>query len=143
MIEPSAATIETWARLLRAQRTTLSIVERALKNADLPALAWYDVLLELERAGSSGIRPFEILTRLLLPQYGLSRLLNRMAKAGFLEQLPCEEDGRGQLLLITRSGKDIRRRMWTVYSKAVQEAVGSKLTPKQVKNLSRLLKHLV
>jgi DNA-binding MarR family transcriptional regulator len=142
MTEPSAATIQAWARLLRAQHVALSIVECALQNAEMPPLAWYDVLLELEHAGRDGIRPFELQGQLLLPQYRLSRLLERIANAGYLEKLSCEEDGRGQLLLVTRSGKNIRRRMWSIYSKAIQEAIGSKLTQKEIKTMSRILKQL-
>ena len=52
MIEnPSEAVIRVWARLMKAQRLTLASVERELKAAGLPPLVWYDVLLEVERAG--------------------------------------------------------------------------------------------
>ena len=46
-----------------------------------PPLAWYDALLEIEKAGPDGLRPFELRKLLLLPQYGTSRLLDRMVTA--------------------------------------------------------------
>jgi len=119
------------------------MVEGALKEAGLPPLAWYDVLLELERAGKDGIRPFELQNELLLPQYGISRLLDRIGNAGYLERFSCEDDGRGQRLVVTRSGKKMRRQMWSVYSKAIEQAVGGKLAAKEVETLSGLLERLI
>lgn len=142
MTEPAEITVTAWARLLRAHKTAISIVENALKGADLPPLAWYDVLLELERAKGGGLRPYELQEQLLLPQYGLSRLLNRMAKAGLVEQLPCEKDGRGQRVVVTKEGKAVRRRMWPVYGNAIQNAVGSKLTLTEAGEMATLLKKL-
>lgn len=143
MTKPTDVAIEVFARLLRAQGMALSTVESALDEAGLPPLAWYDVLLEVERVGQDGIRPFELQNELLLPQYGISRLLNRIEKAGYLERLSCEEDGRGQRLIITQSGKKIRRGIWIVYSEAIEQAVDCKLTPKEASALSRLLKKLI
>ena len=47
-------TLTAWARLVRAQQVLLEWVEVELKKAGLPPLRWYDVLLELHRAGSRG-----------------------------------------------------------------------------------------
>ena len=58
MAKPTDTTIEVWAQLLRAHGAALSTVESALKEAGLPPLAWYEVLLELKRVGNHGIRPF-------------------------------------------------------------------------------------
>lgn len=136
---PSETVIRTWARLVRAQRIALSKVETALKQAGLPQLSWYDVLLELERADGNGMRPFELERRLLLPQYGLSRLLERIERAGYIERRPCSEDGRGQLVAITEAGRSVRRRMWPVYAAAIQDAVGTNLAAREARQLADLL----
>lgn len=143
MAEPSDATVQAWARLIRAHRTALSSVEKALKQAGLPPLIWYDVLLELERARDRGLRPFELERELLLPQYGVSRLIERIEKAGHLKRETVEDDGRGQRLVITTTGKAFRRRMWPVYGQAIEDAVGAKLTSTQAKTLSGLLARLI
>ena len=64
----SKPVVLAWARLMKAQRVALARVEAGLKRAGLPPLAWYDVLLELERAGKAGLRPFELERALLLEQ---------------------------------------------------------------------------
>ena len=128
---------------MRARETALLIVESALKEADLPPLGWYDVLLELERAGDEGSRPYELQDKLLLPQYGLSRLLSRIEKAGYVERISSEEDGRGQLVLITPLGRSVRARMWSIYAPAIERAIGKKLSSAQAKSLSNLLEKLI
>ena len=103
-------------------------MEGALKAAGLPPLAWYDVLLELERAGDCGLRPFALERELLLPQYGLSRLLARMEEAGLVERRNCPSDGRGQMVVIAEAGRATRGAMWPVYARALHEAVGCRLS---------------
>jgi DNA-binding MarR family transcriptional regulator len=140
MVEkPSDTVIRAWARLMTAQRLALAAVERALKAADLPPLAWYDVLLEVERAGDKGVRPHDLERALLLAQYNLSRLIDRMERAGYVERRACEDDGRGQLIAITNAGRAIRRTMWPVYAQAIEQAVGRHLSDEEAGALGELL----
>jgi DNA-binding MarR family transcriptional regulator len=136
---PGDSVVLAWARLMRAQRVTLASIEQALKSAGLPPLVWYDALLELERAGDEGLRPFELEREMLLAQYNLSRLIDRIEKAGYVERRACEDDGRGHIIAVTAAGKKIRRRMWAVYGPAIQSAVGSRLSPSQIDTLNALL----
>jgi DNA-binding MarR family transcriptional regulator len=139
---PSETVVRAWARLTKAQQRALDSIERALKAAKLPPLAWYDVLLELERAAGS-LRPFELEREMLLAQYSLSRLIDRMEEAGYVERRALKEDRRGQAIAITAAGKTLRRRMWSVYGPAIQAAIGDHLSPKQIDTLSALLGGLI
>ena len=65
---------------MKAQQIALASVEQSLRSAELPQLVWYDALLELERAGKQGLRPFELERQMLLAQYNLSRLIDRIEK---------------------------------------------------------------
>src|SRR5215831_18512479 len=139
----SEIVVRAWARLMKAQQFALGAIEQDLKAAGLPPLVWYDVLLEVERAGGEGLRPFELERAMLLAQYNLSRLIDRIERAGFLERRACKEDGRGQLVAITERGKAIRRKMWPIYAQAVQATVGRRLSAKQAKTLDILLGLLI
>lgn len=121
----------------------MSQVESALKAADLPPLAWYEALVELDRAGACGVRPFTLEEALQLPQYGLSRLLARMEVAGLVLRGTCPGDGRGQIVVITDAGREMQRRMWPVYAGAVQQAVGARLSSEEADGLSHLLGRLI
>ena len=141
--KPSQTVVRAWARLMKAQQLVLASIERALKVAGLPPLDWYDVLLEVERAGENGLRPFELERAMLLAQYNLSRLVDRIERAGYVERQVCEEDGRGQLVAITPLGKAMRRKMWPVYSQAIGSAVGQHLSGKEAEALDGLLGKLI
>ena len=88
----SDETVTAWARLVRISQAVLSKVEADLKAADLPPLSWYDALLELERARPDGLRPYQLQERMLLAQYNMSRLTDRLAKAGYIEREDCSDD---------------------------------------------------
>src|SRR6266550_518234 len=139
---PSDAAVTAWARLIRARETLVSAVERELKAARLPPLAWYDVLLELSRARDGRLRPFEIEKEILLAQYNLSRLLDRLEKEGLIAREPCADDARGQWVVITAKGRATQARTWKVYAKAIQKHVGEKLDDKAAGALSQLLGRL-
>ena len=139
MPQADPTTINAWTSLLRAHTKALYIVEKALKSADLPPLAWYDVLWELEQSDNQGMRPYILQSKLLLAQYGMSRLLSRIEKAGYITRESCGNDGRGQLLFISPAGKKIRVRMWAIYGPAITQAIGDKINPSEAEKLSMLL----
>ena len=140
---PSDAVVQAWVRLVRAQHTVLAEVEADLKAAGFPPLGWYDVLLELSREKVDGLRPFELEGRLLLAQYNLSRLLDRLEAAGYLERRPCAEDGRGHVVAITDPGRQLMKRMWPVYRAAITRHIGSKLREDEAARLGALLTKLI
>lgn len=139
---PSDAVTRAWIQLIRARDSVLGAIERDLKAADCPPLAWYDVLLELTRAPAGRLRPFEIERETLLAQYNLSRLLDRLEKEGLVGREPCDDDGRGQWVVITAAGRAMQARIWKVYARAIQEHVGEKLDDRTARTLADLLDRL-
>jgi DNA-binding MarR family transcriptional regulator len=140
--QPSAETTAVWTRLVRASTYLLGRIEADLKAAGFPPLGWYDALWELEQAEPEGIRPFQLQARLLLPQYGLSRLIERMARDGLVERRGVESDRRGQVLHLTDRGLATRRAMWPVYATALDRAVAQRLDRSEAQELARLLARL-
>jgi len=142
MTMPSDTTVTTWIELARAYGRAMATIEQALTDHHLPPLSWYDLLLELERAGEAGLRQFELEDALLLRQYSVSRLAERLENEGYLWRKRSAEDGRGKYLIITDKGKHLRQRMWQGYGAKIEEAVGKKLSPGQCHTLSALLSEL-
>jgi DNA-binding MarR family transcriptional regulator len=140
MRTPSDAAVLAWSRLIRAHDVALGGVQQALKAAGFPPLEWYDVLLELERLGPQ--RPKDLQGRLLLAQYNLSRLLDRMCAAGLVERRAFAGDRRGQLVAATAEGRRLRARMWPVYAFAIEAAIGARLTPAQAGELADILNRI-
>ncbi|MFT3974585.1 MAG: MarR family winged helix-turn-helix transcriptional regulator [Amaricoccus sp.] len=128
---------------MRAHQAAVTHVQGAMKAADLPSLGSYDVLLELERAGDQGVRPVALERELAMPQYGLSRLLARLEDMGLVERRSCPGDGRGQTVFVTDAGREMRRRMWSVYAPALHEAIGRRLSAEEAEGLAELLGRLL
>ena len=140
--KPSETAVQAWAKLIRAQQRLLDGVEDDLKRADLPPLVWYDVLLELRRDPEGRLRHRDLHKRMLLAKYNLSRLLDRMAGEGVLEREPVPDDARGEYLRITSAGRDLQRRMWPVYERAIQQRFAAHLSAADVDHLTRILARL-
>lgn len=139
----SPAIESAWVHLVRAEEAVVAAVEAEVKAAGLPPLAWYDVMLELSRPQSApGLRQNELERRLLFRQYNLSRLLDRLEEANYVERRQCPEDGRGQVVVATAAGRNFQKKMWPVYRDAIARHFASKLTNKEAAELGRLLEKL-
>lgn len=139
---PSASAERAWTALNRAQRQIFERMEQALKNAGLPPLAWYDVLLELWRAQGEPLRQVDIERRMLFRQYNVSRLLDRMETAGLVRREKSPDDARAYRLLPTPAGLVMRERMWPVYAMAIEENLGGRLDQAGARQLAELLGRL-
>lgn len=135
--------IDAWARLQRASGNVLARVEARLKAAGFPPLGWYDVLLELSRAEDKTLRPVEIEKRMLLAQYNVSRLLDRLVAAGYIEKLKSPEDGRGVSVRLTQEGEMLLKAMWPCYRAAVETEFTRHLEPGDTEALWKVLGKLV
>ena len=141
--KPSPDAVTAWARINRVQTALLAAIEKDLKAAGLPPLAWYDALLELTRAENGALRPLDLEKAMLLPQYSTSRLVDRLEKAELVTREPCPGDGRGQLVVITPAGRALQRRMWDTYAAAIERHVGAKLPDADMTVLNSLLAKLI
>lgn len=127
-----------WVRLIRAHDRVVANVEAAVKARGLPPIAWYDVLLELSREGGRRLRPVELEKELLVAQYNLSRLLDRMVEASLVLREPCDGDGRGQMVSLTAKGKAMQKEMWPHIREIVMNEMMA-LKDADIEKLSKLL----
>ncbi len=137
------AAIESWARLIRAQQLLIERVESDLTAAELPPLAWYDVLLEINREDSGQLRQFEIGDKVLLSKYNVSRLLDRLENEGLVERQRCEQDRRGANVIITKSGKALLKKMWVVYERGLEQYFSRHLSKQEIEQLAVLTARLI
>ncbi len=139
---PSEKAVHAWALLMRVSQSTLRRVEDDLKDQGFPPLAWYDALLELRRAKREGLRPFELRQEMLLAQYNLSRLVERLVRSGYVERFPAPDDGRGHVLCITAEGRALLKRMWPAYRSAIARHFAGRLSTRSIDFLTDALTRL-
>jgi DNA-binding MarR family transcriptional regulator len=121
-MDPTKEQTNVWIGISLAQRELHRAIDGALREANLPSLKWYDVLWELDRA-TDGLRPFELKSLVLFEQSNLSRVVQRMVKERLIGEHPSRKDGRGKVLMITDSGRELRRRMWKVYGPLIRQNI--------------------
>jgi DNA-binding MarR family transcriptional regulator len=133
---------DLWARFMRVSQAVLGAVEADLKAVGFPPLAWYDALLELRRVAPEGLRQYELQGHMLLAQYSMSRLVDRLVQAGFARREPCPQDGRGQVICLTEKGRALIDAMWPAYRVAIMAHFGGKLGAGEAKALAGMLESL-
>jgi DNA-binding MarR family transcriptional regulator len=127
-----------WAVLLTAHAALIERMEAALAAAGLPALDWYDVLWELEKA-EGRLRMHDLARRVVLSRSNLSRLADRLETAGLVGREDCAEDGRGYDLVLTRAGRAMRRKMWPIYEAEIERAFSRHVTVDEARAIGEAL----
>jgi DNA-binding MarR family transcriptional regulator len=123
--------LSAWRALLNAHVTLVGEIERDLADANLPPLAWCDVLWALRRAPGGGIRMGRLAATLTLSRGGLTKLADRLEEAGLLRRELAGDDRRGFYAVLTEQGEQMLRRMWPVYSAALRRLLVGTITPEE------------
>jgi DNA-binding MarR family transcriptional regulator len=143
MAKPSKSVVDAWIALNRAQRHVFETIEVELKSARLPPLTWYDVLLELWREPGGRLRQADLEHRTLFPQYGISRLIDRLEREKLVRRERCADDARACWVVISDKGLALRQRMWPLYAAAIQRHLGKKLSDQEAARIAEGLRKLV
>ena len=113
--------LATWQAFLSAHSSMLRRISADLEEADLPPLPWYDVLAALRDAPDKRLRQVELAEQVLLSHSGLSRLLDRVEKAGLAERVTCPGDRRSFHVQLMAEGEKMLAQMWPVYARGIAE----------------------
>ncbi|MBA0126624.1 MarR family transcriptional regulator [Haloechinothrix sp. YIM 98757] len=66
----------------------------------------FDVLIRLARSPGRQLRMADLAAQTALSTSGITRVIDRMERAGLVERAACPGDRRGSLAVLTRSGED-------------------------------------
>lgn len=132
-----------WARFVTAQAMLLERIEAAFAGADLPPLAWYDVLWILENAQGGRLRMHDLARRAVVSRSNVTRLSDRMGKAGLVARSDCPVDGRGTVCELTAKGRALRAKMWPVYKKQIDSLFGKHLEAREAQALAATFETMI
>ncbi len=131
-----------WFNLIRSHRYLYPRFERSLRQLGIENPIWYEIFLEIERAGPEGAKASDIQECLFMAQFNMSRHLSRMEKKGFISRHPDEKDGRAQILRLTPQAFNAEKEIWPQYFATIQKELGERLTKEEALELFRLLSKL-
>mgnify|MGYP005856913375 CR=1 FL=1 len=98
-----------WRGFLRVHAAVIRQLDRELTEAHGLPLRAYEVLLYLEDAPNRRLRMTDLAARVLLSQSGLTRLVDRLERDGFVERQRCDDDRRGLWAMLTPAGLEALR----------------------------------
>ncbi|MGQ0841538.1 MarR family winged helix-turn-helix transcriptional regulator [Actinokineospora sp.] len=125
--------IEAWRAVLLSYNAALRAIEHELDRVGTVPLTWYDVLLELNGAGKSGLRMRELADRVVLSRTRVSRLVDEMARAGLVRKETDTNDRRVVWALLTSEGRTTFRRTVPVYLAGIEKHFAAHLTDEEKK----------
>jgi DNA-binding MarR family transcriptional regulator len=134
--------LDTWVRLLRGHSATV----RAL-NAQLVA-DWgltindYEALLLLSHAEEGRLRRADLVRSLQLTASGVTRLLDGLEAAGFVEKAHCASDARVTYAVLTDSGRQKLADASCSHVAAIRELFEERYTDDELATLTELLGRL-
>lgn len=111
--------LAAWRAFITTHATLIDLINRELTEADCIPLHWYDVLIELFEAPERRLRLHELARKVVLSRSGLTRLVDRLEAAGFLQRQPDPNDRRGFFAVITDEGIAALRKAWPVYAQGI------------------------
>jgi|CXWL01.1.fsa_nt_gi DNA-binding MarR family transcriptional regulator len=136
-----------WARFVTAQAMLLERIEAAFAEADLPSLAWYDVLWILESTPEGEtrgwLRMHDLARKAVVSRSNVTRLVDRMEKEGLVRRADCPVDGRGTVCELTAKGRALRARMWPVYKKQIDTLFGKHLAARDAETVAELFEKMI
>ena len=134
---------EAWPLFLRTYAVLLERLEDELQSErDLP-LTWFDVLAQLEGAEDGRLRMNELADSVLLSKSGVTRLVDRMERAGLIERASCESDRRVVYAAITPSGRKAFAKAAPVAVRGVDEYFTSPISGTEKKVLMNALNKIL
>ena len=95
---------EAWKAFLRAQSGLIRTLDRELVAGQGLPITFFDVLAQLSGAGGR-LRMSDLADAVLLSRSGVTRLVDRMARAGLVRREPCPEDRRALYATLTPEGE--------------------------------------
>lgn len=102
--------LAAWRGFLQAHAHITRQLEAELLAAQQLSLASYDVLVQLAEAPGRRLRMTELAAAVLLSRSGVTRLVDRLERAGLVARCRVANDGRGVAAELTPAGLDRLRR---------------------------------
>ncbi len=131
-----------WIGLLRAHASTTKRFNAELVAAHGLTLNSYEVLLHLARADGRRLRRVDLAERVLLTPSGITRLLEGLERAGFVERASCDSDARVTYAQLTDEGEAKLREAAETHVAGIREFFGERFSKEELEALGQMLERL-
>jgi DNA-binding MarR family transcriptional regulator len=117
---PTRRQLAIWRVYLETSYALIDILDAELQAEAGMTLRWYDVLVNLEEA-ERPVRMNELASRILASKSGLTRVIDRMEEAGFVQRQVPPNDRRAVEVVMTSKGGDALQAARRVHRRGIHE----------------------
>jgi DNA-binding MarR family transcriptional regulator len=130
--------LDAWRAVVTSHAAVTERVQRALAAADLPPLSWFEVLSAVKLSPTGSPRMSDLAEWLTLSRGGITKLVDRLEAAGYLERVTCATDRRSFHAQLTPAGHGMLEDMRTVYEAELERDLRA-LTAEEAELISATL----
>lgn len=131
-----------WVNFLRAHAAVTRQLSARLEAAHGLTLSDFDVLVQLYYAPERSLRRVDIARAVLLTASGITRLLDGLERAGWVEKRACETDARVSYAVLTDAGLEKFEAARRSHLADVEQLFGSRFSDEERELLAELLGRL-
>jgi DNA-binding MarR family transcriptional regulator len=130
---------QAWRSLAQTHAAVSGRMQDALAAAELPPLAWFEMLAAIAAADGERMKMGELAGALVITRGGLTKLVDRLVKAGLIERTFCDTDRRVSYATLLPAGAELLEEMVPVVSGELELAFAARLSERQADDLRTTL----
>ena len=134
--------LDAWRAFLGAQAEVLHTLSKELEEEQGLPLTFYDVLAQLSRAGGR-LRMSKLADAVVLSRSGVTRLVDRMVRAGLVRREACPTDRRSSYAVLTPAGKKALKQASPVHARGIEEHFARHVSDDEAKTLAAVFGRMV
>lgn len=135
--------LAAWSGFLMAHARIARALDADLEREHGLPLTSYDVLIQLSLAPDRRLRMFELADAVVLSRSGLTRLVDRLERAGLVERERGERDSRQMYACLTDRGLEVLAEATPTHIAGIKELFLDRLSKEQTKQLAAIWRALL
>jgi DNA-binding MarR family transcriptional regulator len=136
------AALDAWRSYLQSHASILRALDAELVTEHGMTSRDYEVLLYLAQAPDSKLPMSALAERTMLTRSGITRLIDGLVEAGWIERVACAKDARVSYAALTEEGYEKLRRAGCSHIASVRRLFHEHYTPEEIDTLAFLLSRL-
>ena len=140
--EQTSVDLQAWISFLRSHAAVTRQFNAELLATHGLTLSDFDVLAQLARAPERSLKRVELSERVLLTPSGITRLLNGLECAGYVDKRNCDEDARVTYAVLTDDGYKKFRAASKTHRASVRALLTERFEHGELETLALLLGRL-
>ena len=136
------AALDAWRSYLQSHASILRVLDAELVAEHGMTTRDYEVLLDLAQAPERQLPMSALAEQTMLTRSGITRLIDGLVEAGWIERVPCAEDARISYARLTDPGYEKLRQAGCAHIQSVRKLFVEHFRPEEIEQLASLLGRL-